>query len=107
MKLLHPATHCPVQRMPENEEPIEVHLDGSVSVTVQAMGTPTDLAVDGYPVPLSGAFVPHGPLTERWVELIGPDTGSPATIAAVASALRAVGIDDMIDFDVLAAEARA
>lgn len=60
----------------DNEEVIEVHPDGSVTVTLASQGDVGDL-VTGYAVPLGHGFAPADAETERWLRVLGPDTGGP------------------------------
>lgn len=69
----------------ENSEVIEVRTDGSVTVTLAAMGDAGDLA-SGHPVPLSAPWQPQGDDTLRWLAAVGPDTGSAAVQRAIAAA---------------------
>jgi len=59
----------------ENDEEIEVAPDGAVTVTLRSQGDLGDLA-GGWPVPLGPQWSPLDAATERWLELMGPDTGS-------------------------------
>jgi len=59
----------------ENEEEIVVHPDGSVTVREAAKGDRADLA-NGYPVPLDAGWTLVGEDAERWLQLVGADTGS-------------------------------
>jgi hypothetical protein len=69
----------------ENEEELVVHPDGSVDATLRAKGNLSDFG-DGYALPLGSPWIPGGGDTERWLESIGADTGSPRTRAALAGA---------------------
>ena len=66
----------------ENEEELEVHEDGSVTVRVAAKGDLGDLA-NGYPVPLDTGWRILGEDTAEWLRQFGADTGSAAVQARV------------------------
>jgi hypothetical protein len=68
----------------ENEEKVVVRPDGSLDVSMSAKGDSSDL-VDGYVLPLSGAWRALDDTTLAWIERIGPDTGSPASKANLAA----------------------
>jgi hypothetical protein len=64
----------------ENEEEVVVGADGSLDVAMRSKGNPKDL-VGGYPLPLDGPWRAQDETTLRWIERIGPDTGSAASAA--------------------------
>lgn len=59
----------------ENEEELEIGVDGSVRVALASAGDVDDLC-DGYALPLDAAWLATSDDTRRWLVELGPDTGS-------------------------------